>query len=141
MNTQNIDRNFQYATKMEHYGGGLYKFMFDKVKVHETIGMYRKYRDHNINNMGTTWALGLYVAKHTETEDVLLIWKDGIGGFGCHIISKGPKHKDITGEELVVYVDSNNDVWARPRDMFYEYMEDKGRYRFEIIDNSDSLEI
>lgn len=141
MKTQNREMFFNFATKMQHHGGGIYQFMFDNVKVHKEMPLFKKYEDHNDNNMGVTWPLGLYVAKHTETGDMLLIWKDGLGEFGCHIISEGPKHEDITGEELVIYVDSKNDVWARPRDMFYEYMEDKGRYRFEIVDNSDSLEI
>lgn len=141
MNNPNVERNFKFATLMKHHGGGLYKFMYDNVKVEKTIEIRKPSEEHNINSMFTSWGYGMYVAKHTETEDILLVWKDISSNFGCHVILEGPKHKDITGEELVIYVDSNNDVWARPRDMFYEYMEDKGRYRFEIVDNSDSLEI
>jgi hypothetical protein len=141
MKTQDVERKFNYATEMKHYNGGLYKFMFDHVKVHKQIDMYRNFLEHDINHVGTSWALGMYVAKHTETGDILMVWKDGFNEFHCHLIEEGPNHKDIIGEELVVYLDSDNGVWARPREMFYEYLEGKGCYRFEIINNSDSLSI
>lgn len=37
-----------------------------------------------------------------------------------------------SNEKLVIYTDKNNNMYARPQDMFFETLED-GQYRFEKI--------
>lgn len=41
-----------------------------------------------------------------------------------------------TMEGLVVYKDKNNNIWARPVEMFFGYLND-GRKRFTKIDEED----
>lgn len=42
-----------------------------------------------------------------------------------------------TGEELVVYKDSEGKIWSRPRDMFYGLVDVDGKsiWRFTLIKN------
>ena len=65
-------------------------------------------------------------------------------------IFKGTIHKVIciakhseTGEDMVVYThEDNNEIWARPIDMFLsevdheKYPDVKQKYRFELIQNN-----
>jgi len=51
---------------------------------------------------------------------------------GYYIVTDIVQHTE-TGECLVVYQDEKGGRWARPYEMFTEYMDDLKCYRFEEI--------
>lgn len=56
---------------------------------------------------------------------------------GVYTILATARHTE-TREELVIYRDSENRIYARPAEMFFEYMEKSSCHRFDYVGREDN---
>ncbi|QHW35689.1 DUF1653 domain-containing protein (plasmid) [Paenibacillus rhizovicinus] len=112
----------------KHYKGGIYKVI--------GVGSYMEGGDKELMKGCRQIGIGKYSEGKNEK---LAVWKEGEDHFWItpqHIIGSLPAMRKLKGEDLVIYVNDEGDIWVRPLDMWNESVEVNGETlpRFERLE-------